>query len=114
MGREAEWGVSLFTRADCAKRVLVIGGGPAGLEAAVLAARRGHDVVLCESEPRLGGQVNVITRAERRRDFANVIDVRVRQLAKLGVDVRLSATVDVAQVRALAPTWWWLPRGRRR
>lgn len=103
VGREAELSLSLLTRTEAAKRVVVIGGGPAGLEAAVIAARRGHEVVLCESEPRLGGQVNVITRAERRRDFANVIDVRARQLDKLGVEVRLSTTVDVAQVRALAP-----------
>ena len=103
VGREAEWGIARFSRAAVAKRTLVIGGGPAGLEAAVIAARRGHDVTLHEASAQLGGQINFIVKSPRRTEFAQVIRAREVQLAKLGVHVRLAETVDAAQIIATRP-----------
>ena len=103
VGREAEWSIARFTRAAQAKKVVVVGAGPAGLEAAVTAARRGHDVTVYEAADTPGGQVNVLTRAARRDAFRHVIDVRVRQVDKLGVTLHLNTPVDAARVLADRP-----------
>ncbi|HZP31699.1 MAG TPA: FAD-dependent oxidoreductase, partial [Acidimicrobiia bacterium] len=99
VGREGEWTYETIARTDRPRTVLVVGGGPAGLEAAVVAAMRGHTVTLVERARELGGQVRYITRVERRREFAHVVDWRVRQLEQLGVDVRLGveATADLVR-----------------
>jgi 2,4-dienoyl-CoA reductase-like NADH-dependent reductase (Old Yellow Enzyme family)/thioredoxin reductase len=78
------------------RRVIVVGGGPAGLEAARVAAERGHKVVLFEAAPKLGGQLLLATRATWRRDLIAIVDWRAAELARLGVDVRLDtyATED--------------------
>jgi 2,4-dienoyl-CoA reductase-like NADH-dependent reductase (Old Yellow Enzyme family)/thioredoxin reductase len=96
VGREAEWGNATLVRTTKPRRVVVVGGGPAGLEAAVVAATAGHDVVLFERDAALGGQVRLIVRNERRREFEHIAEWRISQLAPLGVRVRLGepATVD--------------------
>lgn len=78
------------------RRVVVVGGGPAGLEAARVAASRGHDVVLFEAAPVLGGQVRVAARASSRRDLAGIVDWLEAEVRLLGVDVRVGevATPD--------------------
>ncbi len=88
IGREAELGV--ITPAQRAKRVLVIGGGVGGLEAARVAALRGHKVTLLEAAPALGGQVLVAARAPKREDYAAIAHWLVGQVRKAGVDVRLA------------------------
>jgi NADPH-dependent 2,4-dienoyl-CoA reductase/sulfur reductase-like enzyme len=85
------------------RRVLVVGGGPAGLEAARVAALRGHQVVLCEQEAELGGQLAALARDANRRELGAFVDYQVRQLERLGVDLRLSAEVTPATVAALEP-----------
>jgi 2,4-dienoyl-CoA reductase-like NADH-dependent reductase (Old Yellow Enzyme family)/thioredoxin reductase len=103
VGREAEWGIGTLVPAARARRVVVVGGGPAGLEAAVVAATRGHQVTLFEQRTTLGGQVRLITRNARRAEFAQVVDVRAAQLARLGVDVRLGVEATVAAVAGERP-----------
>jgi 2,4-dienoyl-CoA reductase-like NADH-dependent reductase (Old Yellow Enzyme family)/thioredoxin reductase len=89
VGREQEWGIGTLTPAAERRRVLVVGGGPAGMEAAVVAAARGHDVTLLEQQDALGGQIRLIARNARREEFNRITDWRVDQLKDLGVDVQL-------------------------
>jgi thioredoxin reductase len=85
------------------KRVLVAGGGPAGMKAAAAAAERGHDVVLCEAAPRLGGQALLAQLLPGRAEFGGLVTNLQRELARAGVEVRLNTAVDRALVAALAP-----------
>src|SRR3954452_23222201 len=62
VGRERAWGAGTLERVAAPKRVLVVGGGPAGLEFARVAAARGHDIVLAEREEELGGHVRSFSR----------------------------------------------------
>ena len=103
VGREAEWGIATITRAPARRRVTVIGGGPAGLEAAVVAAQRGHDVTLYESDSSLGGQLRLIVRNTRREEFNRIVEWRVAQLEDLGVRVRLGHRATVDEIVAERP-----------
>jgi len=85
------------------RRVVVVGGGPAGLEAARVAAERGHKVVLFEAADKLGGQMLIAVRASWRRDLVGIIDWRVAELGKLGVAVRLNSYADAEMVMAERP-----------
>ena len=100
-GREFEWGGDRFTPAPIAKQVLVVGGGPAGLEAARVAAERGHRVTLAEAGPRLGGAFRLAGMQPRRTQILDLLDWYERQLKRLGVDVRLNAPQDADDVQAM-------------
>lgn len=84
-----------YSTADSARRVFVIGGGPAGLEAANTAARRGHEVVLCEAADALGGQLQLARRAPHRQDIAAITDWLSQEIKRVGVEVRTGTVVDV-------------------
>ena len=85
------------------KRVVVVGGGPAGLEAARVAAARGHVVTLLEATDRLGGQINLAARLERRREIIGITDWLIREVELAGVEVRLNSYAEAGDVLALAP-----------
>ena len=76
------------------RRVLVAGGGPGGMKAAATAAERGHDVVLCEAGPHLGGQVRLAQLLPGRAEFGGVITNLERELERTGVTVRRNTPVD--------------------
>lgn len=76
------------------KRVLVVGGGPAGLEAARTAALRGHEVHLHEATRRLGGQVAIAATAPFRSDIGAITEWLTGEIERLGVTIRLSSMVD--------------------
>lgn len=97
-GREWEWGGDRFAPAERPKRVLVVGGGPAGLEAARAAAERGHHVVLAEASDRLGGQFRLAGLQPRRAQILDLIDWYQRQLGQLQVDVRYGQYVEAEDV----------------
>lgn len=85
------------------KHVVIVGAGPAGLEAARVAAVRGHRVTVLEADDAPGGQVRIASRSQRRRDLIGIIDWRVQQCRKHGVDIRLNEFADAEAVLALVP-----------
>ncbi len=86
------------------KKVVVVGGGPGGLEAARVAAERGHSVVLCEAGPELGGQVLLAARAtQRRKDLVGITEWLAGECRHGGVDIRLNSPVEAADVLELEP-----------
>jgi mycofactocin system FadH/OYE family oxidoreductase 2 len=99
-GREAEWGDGTLTPAPVRRRVLVVGGGPAGLEAARVAALRGHDVTLWERALEVGGQVNIAARIVARSEFTYARTYFEEQCRAL--KVRLECGVDATVDRILA------------
>jgi mycofactocin system FadH/OYE family oxidoreductase 2 len=110
-GREGEW--ATLPPAPRARRVVVVGGGPGGLEAARVAALRGHAVVLLEAAERLGGQLHLAAALPRRENFLEVVRFLSAQVAKLGVDVRLGCRADAARVAAERPDAVVLATGSR-
>jgi len=85
------------------KRVLVVGGGPAGLEAARSAALRGHSVILYEKERLLGGQLNLAAKAPYKAEMMNIIHYLSHQLKKLGVEVTLGKEVTLSSIPSTSP-----------
>lgn len=103
-GREGTVPQLVARSAGPRRRVIVVGGGPGGLEAARTAAERGHAVVLFEAQDRLGGQLVLMARAgERQREVSGLVDWLVDEVALVGVDIRLSTPVDVSDVLAEGP-----------
>ena len=92
-----------IARAEAPKRVVVVGAGPAGLEAARVAAKRGHEVTVFEAADRPGGQVRLTARTKSRADMIGIIDWRVAQCEKHGVAFRYNTFAEKDNVLALAP-----------
>ncbi len=89
--------------AETKKRVLVVGGGPAGLEAAHVAALRGHDVTLCEASDDIGGQIRLAVKAPTRSELDAIVRNRRHELARLDVRINLRTEVGAEQARELHP-----------
>lgn len=85
------------------RRVLVVGGGPAGMEAARVAALRGHTVTLAEAADDLGGTLRIAARAPQRHGIADIAVWLEQEIYRLGVDVRLSSYLSADDIRSLAP-----------
>jgi 2,4-dienoyl-CoA reductase (NADPH2) len=102
LGKEKEYEIK---PAEKVKRVMVVGGGPAGMETAMVAALRGHTVMLYEKEPKLGGSMPLaaLVKGFDREDILGLVDYYKAQLAKLGVDARLGKEVSRSVVNAVKP-----------
>ncbi|MFC6090101.1 FAD-dependent oxidoreductase [Saccharothrix lopnurensis] len=98
VAREAELGVGTLLPVGVAKRVAVVGGGPAGLRTALTAAQRGHHVTLFEQESELGGQVRLIGRSETYAEWQGITDWLISQLGETSVDVELGHRVEAAEL----------------
>ncbi|MFB0559654.1 MAG: FAD-dependent oxidoreductase, partial [Candidatus Lokiarchaeia archaeon] len=98
--REAEYQIK---PAPKRKKILIIGGGPAGMEAARVAKLRGHDVTLYEKTYTLGGQLNLAAAPQDRREFKNLVDYLSYQMDLLGINVVLGREVTPEVVKELKP-----------
>ncbi|MEE8436385.1 MAG: FAD-dependent oxidoreductase, partial [bacterium] len=110
-GYEAEWGGASFVKAGVTvgvtaerpKRVWVIGAGPAGMEAAIVAAQHGHRVTLFDRESRLGGNVNWIVKVSQRLEYGDLIRNKTAELKRHGVILRLGREVTADTVLEAPP-----------
>jgi len=100
MGREQYWGDGTLEAVSPEERrkVLIVGGGPAGLKCAAIAAKRGHTVTLYEQSHELGGHLNLLKRLPTRQGWQGAIDNLTRPLAKAGIEVRLGTTVTTTML----------------
>ncbi|HEM62630.1 MAG TPA: FAD-dependent oxidoreductase, partial [Chloroflexi bacterium] len=99
-GREGQYRLA---PADRPKRVMVIGGGPAGMQAAVAAASRGHRVTLVEQQDRLGGQLNLASVPPGREELGTLVGCLEAQLGAEGVEVQLGLEANADLVLRAAP-----------
>lgn len=85
------------------RKVVVVGAGPAGLEAARVAGERGHAVVVFEAAGEAGGQIRLTAALKRRKEIIGIVDWRLAECARLGVEIRYNAYAEMADVIAEAP-----------
>lgn len=102
-GREATVPHVIEKAPDAGKRVVVVGAGPAGLEAARVAAERGHEVTILEASSKAGGQIGLAAQNLRRKELIGIVDWRLSELGRLGVDIRYGVWAEKDDVLALKP-----------
>lgn len=112
-GREIDWPDNDPPPAAQPLRMVVVGAGPAGLEAAAVAATRGHRVLLFERGSEVGGRLRLAARAPGRDAWAHLITHKKRRVLAAGVEVRLETEADAAAVLAEAPEVVILAAGAR-
>jgi N-methyl-L-proline demethylase len=102
-GREATMPHVVASTTGQRRKVVVVGAGPAGLEAARVAAARGHEVVMFEAAAEAGGQVRLAAKLARRREILGIIDWRVQQCSAHGVRFRFNTLAEAHDVLAEQP-----------
>lgn len=102
-GREGALAHTVTPTTGRRKKAVVVGAGPAGLEAARVLAGRGHDVVVLEANTVPGGQIHVAASSPRRKELIGIIDWRVKELEHAGVELRCGVFAEAEEVLAEAP-----------
>jgi 2,4-dienoyl-CoA reductase-like NADH-dependent reductase (Old Yellow Enzyme family) len=102
-GREATIPHVIARSGGPKRKVVVVGAGPAGLEAARVAGERGHEVVVLEAAAEAGGQVRIAAGLKRRREIMGIVDWRLVECARLGVAIRCNVYAEAADVTAEEP-----------
>ena len=102
-GREATMPHEITGKSPKPGKIVVVGAGPAGLEAARVAAERGHSVVVFEATPQAGGQALLMTKSPRRREMIGIVDWRVEQCDKAGVEFRYNTYAEADDILAENP-----------
>jgi len=100
-----------ITLEDKKKKILVIGGGPAGMQAAITNARQGHQVSLCEKESVLGGLMRHASKAPHKSAIGNNIASMASEMEGAGVDIRLTTNVDKTYIHSFDPDYVFLASG---
>jgi len=100
VGQECE---SKIIPAQKVKRVLVVGGGPGGMETAIVAAQRGHDVTLFEKQPQLGGKLNLAAKPPHKDEISLFTNYLIYQMKKLDIRIELEKAIDAAFVKKFNP-----------
>jgi 2,4-dienoyl-CoA reductase (NADPH2) len=100
VGRELGWRLS---PAPAARRIMVVGSGPAGMEAARIATLRGHEVSIWERDQQLGGKLEVAGLAPSKREVLRYRDYQARRLVELGVEIHTGVTVTAELINARNP-----------
>ena len=102
-GRELSLPHEIPKREGAERRAVVVGAGPAGLEAARVLGERGHRVTALEAAGEAGGQVRLAARQRRRAELIGIVDWRLERCAALGVEIRCNVLAEAADVLALEP-----------
>ncbi|MGE0210222.1 MAG: FAD-dependent oxidoreductase [Parvibaculaceae bacterium] len=102
-GREATMPHVIARSDGPRRRVVVVGAGPGGLEAARVSAERGHEVTLLEAADKAGGQVRLAVQVKRRAEIIGLVDWRVAELERLGAEIRFNTLAGTEDVLALDP-----------
>ncbi|MBO9112694.1 MULTISPECIES: NADH:flavin oxidoreductase [Rhizobium/Agrobacterium group] len=90
-------------KADVRRKIVIVGAGPSGLEAARVSAERGHDVVVFEAASDAGGQIRLTAQSERRREMISIIEWRMSQCEKLGVTFHFNTWAEADTIAAENP-----------
>lgn len=93
------------------KRVLIAGGGPGGLEAAIMLKKRGHEVILCEKDSKLGGQFFIAGVAPRKGEFSRAAEGLGEKVKAVGVDIRLQTMVTPELIDRIDPDYTIIATG---
>jgi 2,4-dienoyl-CoA reductase-like NADH-dependent reductase (Old Yellow Enzyme family) len=101
-GREATM-PHIVAKSEKARKLVVVGAGPAGLEAARVAGERGHKVTLFEAAGEAGGQVRLAARIPRRKELIGIVDWRLAQCERLGITMTFNTMADVTEIEAEEP-----------